>query len=547
MPYVLPAGAGLIAFAAGLCAQSPPAGDRDVILRSNTRVVEIDVTVRDAQGKPVPDLTKDDFTITDDGKSRSFSIFSANRFAPSDGNAALQENSAPAPPLLPPNTFTNAGPAAHPLTNHSTVLLLDAVNGWSDNFALASRAVRGMLNKVPADEKIALYALTKHRGLAILQQYTLDRAALANAMAKYTPEWMCPAPSGFNGNDDGMHEDTHTREDTRNKHSPTESSAPPPPRSVCRNLNAMQMDVDAVRASLDSLAQILRNQPGRKSVFWVTQGFPPSLLRGDQAWDRTVSRLNDANIEVNTVDSNGIDGPPRFWGAGGTLTLIGLAERTGGTAYHHRNDLDAALATGITGSRAGYYLLGFYLTEVDGRYHQLKVHVTRPNLRLNYRQGYSAADEAQQDRSKKNMDLTAALLNPAGSREIGITASLVVNPAGPPGTVNVRMILNPEALSLKPGAHGKTVNVKILFVETNAASGVVGRQSVTGRFEIVSAAQAAAFERQGVTVEQVLLLPADAVLLSIVVQDARSGTTGSLTVPLGKVAPGGRPPPKAAR
>jgi hypothetical protein len=37
----------------------------------------------------------------------------------------------------------------------------------------------------------------------------------------------------------------------------------------------MQLAADSVRLSLKALAQKLRTQPGRKSVFWMTQGFPP--------------------------------------------------------------------------------------------------------------------------------------------------------------------------------------------------------------------------------------------------------------------------------
>src|ERR1035438_10251230 len=205
-----------------------------------------------------------------------------------------------------------------------------------------------MLNKVPADERIALYVLAKHRGLGILQDYTLDRSLLRAAMDKFVPEWMCPAPP-IPG-DDGM----------------TQWGSARSKLGECRDLKSMYPDVESFRSSLNALANALRSQPGRKSVFWVTQGFPPSLLRQDQAWDQTISKLNDANVEVNAVDSNGLGGPAMYWGPGGTLTIMQLAERTGGTAYYHRNDIDGALTEEIADSRTGY-TLGFYLTEIDGR------------------------------------------------------------------------------------------------------------------------------------------------------------------------------------
>jgi hypothetical protein len=46
-------------------------------LRTETRVVEIDVSVRDSHGAPVTGRTKDDFIVKDAGTPRSISIFSA--------------------------------------------------------------------------------------------------------------------------------------------------------------------------------------------------------------------------------------------------------------------------------------------------------------------------------------------------------------------------------------------------------------------------------------------------------------------------------------
>jgi VWFA-related protein len=511
-----------MALAVTLPAQSPSGPGGDLILRSNTHVVQIDVSVRDAHGKPVDDLGKGDFTVTDNGKPRPFSIFTVTRPTPS-GDAA-PEVSAPATPQLPPNTFTNMGQPPHPPSTHSTVLLLDGIDGWFDNFALARKGVLGMLTKVPADEKIALYVIAKHRGLAILQDYTLDRAMLLAAMDKFVPEWMCPAPASLSGADDGMHDGTlGPSAQSRIKF------------AECRDVKTMSADVEIVRASFDALANALRSQPGRKSVFWVTQGFPPSLLRQDQSWNQTISKLNDGNVAVNTVDSNGLGGPAGYWGPGGTLSMMQLAERTGGTAYYHRNDLDAALAEGIEDARTGY-TLGFYVTEIDGRYHHLKVSVNRPNLQLNYRQGYYAVDELKPDRSQKTAELTEALLNPGSSSEIGITATLRVKKDGPRGAVTISLKLTPDALSLKAGKTGKTGKVKELFVERNAAGKVVGQQPFLSQFEIGLQRQAA-FTSHGITIEQTIQLPPGAVSLSIIVQDAGNGRMGSLTVPLEKVTP----------
>src|ERR1017187_9560976 len=78
-----------------------------VKIRSDVRIVEVDVTVRDAQGKPVAGLEAKDFTIIDNGKPRPFTIFNSNGGAP-DTSSSIRQSASPvgstprAP--LPPNT-----------------------------------------------------------------------------------------------------------------------------------------------------------------------------------------------------------------------------------------------------------------------------------------------------------------------------------------------------------------------------------------------------------------------------------------------------------
>jgi len=45
------------------------------VIRSNSRVVQIDVTVKDGQGRPISGLAATDFQVTDNGKQRAIPIF----------------------------------------------------------------------------------------------------------------------------------------------------------------------------------------------------------------------------------------------------------------------------------------------------------------------------------------------------------------------------------------------------------------------------------------------------------------------------------------
>jgi VWFA-related protein len=384
--------------------------------------------------------------------------------------------------------------------------------------------------------------ISKGEGLIILQNYTTDRARLLDAITRYIPRAMCTEPPDYAAPvDPGL---------------PVGSLAPPTKKNSAeddavarmaalkavtgvpgcvtpgpRGLDLRASAAESVRTSFSALAAQLARQPGRKSVFWVSQGFPITVLDGETAptWNKTFSALNDANVAVNVVDNNGIMGPKRMWGGGAVPAMKQIADATGGRLYFDTNGLDDALAGGIADSRSTC-VLGFYLTDVDGKYHELKVSVDRPGTALNYRQGYYSIDTPKVDPAQKKVDLAAALLNPTDSTAVGIEATLDMKPRA----LNVRVRLDPETLSLQPGDTGQSGKVEALFVEFNAAGREVGRISAATPFQITPENRET-YESRGIVMVQSIPLAADAVKLSIIVRDTASGRVGSLAVPLDKV------------
>jgi VWFA-related protein len=509
-------------------------------LRTETRLVQIDVTVRDSKGKPVEDLTKSDFTVTDNGKPRSFTIFNVNgdrspASAPSDAEA-VKPAVLPVRPTLPPNTFTNTS-SSPPPEGHSTIILLDGISTCLDTSVWARQGVVGLMTKVPSDERIAIYVLQKGDGLGLLQDYTTDRTRLSDAVDHFIPRGLVGCILGVEGSED-MNEFHNVKSPP--KRAPGPGGPPPPNASQATSRERseeIQRTSEAVRLSLQALAEKLRLLPGRKNVFWVTRGFPPVQLRdmNKMAWEKTFAALNDANIAVNTVDDNTLFGPPRGF-AGAISMMQQVAEETGGQAYFHRNDLDVAMASGIADSRHSY-TLGFYLTEIDGNYHDLKVHVDRPGLELNYRRGYLAQTETVRDVSARKSDLAAALFNPQDATGLGITASLDVTPGKPRSMLNAHLRLDPAALSLRQSPGGWMGKVEEMFIELNAEGHEVARISETKQFQI-DAAYKQTFDIQGGKLTQAIELAPGAVKLSIVVRDMASGRVGSLTIPLEKLVQG---------
>ena len=498
-------------------------------LRTDTHMVEVDVSVRDSRGRPVEDLKAADFTLTDNGKVRPITVFSATRNPASSDALPAEADHVP----FARRVFSNRTASWRAPAVHSTIILLDGINGWFDNFNMARQGVLELLSTVAADENVALYALVNGIGMIVLQDYTRDKSRLASAVANFIPRGMHAAPPYLPEGAEGLMEDLR----------PGGGALRPNDYRFASELEkqaALLIASEDVRKSFEALAKKLRSIPGRKSVFWVTQGFPPSVLRDiHQAdWNNTLTDLNDANIALNTVDSNGLGGPPRYWGPGAILTMQQLAERTGGQSYFQRNDLGNALASGVAASRTNY-VLGFYVTALDGKYHELKVRVARPGLELRHRHGYYARSDGTPARDTKETPLDAELLNPGASNGVGIVAKYEIVPGDPRATLKVYMTLAPEGLTVTKSEAGYRGRIDELFVVSDRYGRTGWRLSHENQFTI-RPEFVEMFDAKGVTMTQVIPMAAGATKLTVVVRDTKSGRVGSLVIPLEADVPEGQ-------
>jgi len=466
-------------------------------MHAEARVVQIDVVVTDSEGNPVGDLSKEDFTIRDEGKPRAIDIFSINHSQPD----------VPVAPSLqspPPSVLSNRNLGPPTLQGHSTVIVLDQLNVAHDSnrtpFQTAADAqlqVTRLMGKVSPDERIALYITALREGLVLLQDYTTDRTLLLQRLKSYIPRGMSTPP------------ETH----------PDKPGAGGSPRRDPNAVPARETEMLAedassdTRLTLQALAEHLALVSGRKNVFLVRGSGPPLLMHGmfQQAWDKTVDALNEANVAVNTWQGE-------------------LAERTGGQSWHESYDLDAIMARQIAATRTTY-TLGFYLSDQDrdDKVHALAVQANRPGLRLYYRQSYYAGNTQLPGASTQKGELQSVLLNQVDSTGIGITARFDVHPGTPRGTVNLRLNLDPATLSLQQVDTGWTGKVDEMFIELSASGDTLAKISDTKQFEMTAASRA---DRQGVMWPQSLPLVPGATKITIVVRDAKTGRLGSLTIPL---------------
>lgn len=400
-------------------------------IRVDTREVDVDVTVVDAKGAPVLDLTRDDFTILDDGKPRAIESYSVVRDFPPI-SALPSTSPLHLPVSVPAGPVTPAEGASH-----STAILLDQVNAFFEDAASARGKVLSLMAKLPPDERVAIYVIARRQDLVLLHDYTTDHELLRKTLAEWTPVGMNPEQlSTF----------PYTQDAARNYYVPglpppivppqSATSSPPggaaPAFDPSSELDLMwRQNSEQARTSFQKLAEQLAQVPGRKTLFWITQTFPATYMTGINkfGWDKTITALNRANVAVNVVDTRGLlTCPPAACAVNdptrGTFTTMRqVAERTGGKAWIGRNDMDDAILEGIVASRA-VYSLRFTLrdAERDNRFHSIKVKVARPGVDLFYRQGYSSETSGA---SAPSTDLVAGKIE-GKDLEVRVAASSTV-------------------------------------------------------------------------------------------------------------------------
>ena len=146
----------------------------------------------------------------------------------------------------------------------------------------------------------------------------------------------------------------------------------------------MYQRVAVTLQALKTLAGNISDAPGVKSIVWITGGFP-QIQSYNRAIKRALNRINEANVAIYPVDARGL---MLSSGVRNIGTLEQFANATGGEAYYNRNDVSTLIEMASEASRSAY-MVGFYLSDNDRGFHELKVQVNRRGAELHYRRSYS--------------------------------------------------------------------------------------------------------------------------------------------------------------
>jgi len=519
--------------------QPPP------VFRVATRLVQVNVVVHDRHGQPVADLKQEDFAIVERGKPQTISFFEV---------VAADKPAAPSAPL-PPHVFTNVVARQAGVPTNVTVILVDLLNTSLVDQHYARRALVNFLGQIQPQDRVSLYALG-HRSLTLLHDYTTDASSLVDRLRKTRGE----VPSQL----DASTVNTDSQEALR-------------ALGLDELADANQIEADFFTAnrvtqtlsSLEAIAQHLAGVPGRKNLIWLSGGFPLTIgfdempaigsTRDQRTFtvemDAAMRALNNAGVAVYPVDARGLMGMPGFSADTRTAptprsiaaglravhtpieTMQEIAERTGGRAAYNTNDLASAVRRAIDDARVTY-IVGYYPADEaqDGKFRNIKVTVSRPNLDVRYRKGYFAMRPVDTSDKTRKAEMRAAVWSPLESTAVAINARADLVDAPAPNTVTVFVQIDPATVSFRKEGDRWKAELDIVYVQKDDHGSLKG-EGLTDRLSLaLTDATYADVVKRGIIRQQRFPRQPGAVNLRIVVRDADTGSTGSVTVPFDRIS-----------
>ena len=397
------------------------------VFRSGTELVLVNVVVRDKSGAVVRNLTRDDFSVTEDDRPQTISSFDFEELDKLNADATPREDAQPIlpakPAARPAEIAASTAPAAAKIDMHGRrliVLFFDLSSMQPEEVTRAAKAAHDYVDtKLSPADLIAVASFST--SLEVPQDFTADREQLGAAIDGF-------GGNGANGFEAGGTGDVDDTADNGNAFNADDTEF---------NI----FNTDRRLEALQSLADALSGIEQKKSVIYFSSGMSQQGQDNQVELRRTTDRLNRANVSLYASDMRGLQanvpggdatqgsrrGTAAFTGATVTNqvrgqaasqdTLTTMAEDTGGRAFFDANTFGQVFDR-VVADTSAYYVLGYSSTNAarDGRFRRIKVRLKRTDLKLEYRSGYYAprdfAHSTKDDREQQLQDQLMSDLPP---------------------------------------------------------------------------------------------------------------------------------------
>jgi len=570
---MLPTLTGSLALSLSTFAQSSrpakPSPSPDEVIRVETNLAQTDVIVVDKKGQVVSGLKPPDFELRVDEKIQPITAFDEVISGSSIEGKGLDST-----PALKANAKASAAENPEQRSRPFIFFFVDDVHLSADGFTRARSLLMDFLNnQMKPNDRVAIVSTSGQIGF--LQQLTDNKSVLREAIARlaprYDPEAM-PATHVIISEADANMVANHSDRGLFGYL----VAATMQEYQMSNPLNAIMMVKNRVNQinqqgkiaeylTLIALENLIRSTaplPGRKVVFFVSDGFVVDLKRSNGAL--IIQRVAERSAAVGAV-VYALDTRANVFGAAADVSrndypdfststtwrslvenkapqepLETLADQTGGRAYLNSN----ALADGVSDAlaeNASYYLLGW---RPDGKQQagrsNIEVRVTgRRDLKVRTRRRYFDLSQSQPTRAQTSAtsspenELKSALGSLYPRRDVPTTVSAVITSTDKDRALEVSMRIDGSMLSFEGAKEPAVVDVLGAAIDDRGVCSTFKQKLDVPR-------DVAARDRF-VQWKRVLPLPPGLYQVRVAVRDRRSGRVGSamtwIEIPKPEVAP----------
>ena len=396
--------------------------DSAATFKIRVNLVQVRVIVRDSSGKPIDNLTRQDFLLYDQGKLQTISNFSVEtaqtRLQRAAALAKTQEDAS-----LTADASGNKPPV---LPERFVALVFDDTHLSLQDATFARSQAGRFLDSTAVTDRVGIYTSSGQNTL----EFTADKAALHRAILGVVPRPLSPQAMGAE-----CPEVTHYMADQiENKHDPTAQAVAIEETIQCqfngdetkkaqassivqsavlRALSAGDIENEFTYRHLEDVLRRLSNMPGERIMLLVSPGFLLTTQYLDESG--VIDRANRTNVVINTLDARGLYTPEVMgdisrpssdsYRTAGQKTMYRVASQqenqyvlgdlaygTGGTFFHNSNDLQGGLQLAGLAPEVSYVLaFSPQNRKMDGQYHLLRVELAKKlKYSVQARRGYYA-------------------------------------------------------------------------------------------------------------------------------------------------------------
>lgn len=374
---------------------------QDATFKSDTKLVIVDLTVRDKSGRPITSLTKDDVEILEDGVRQEIRVFELQKLGgepltplsfTSREPKTIEERAAPPKPAV-------AAPAAGPIRYQDRRLLCMFFDMTSmqppDQLRAQEAAIKFLQSQMTTSDLVEIMTYTT--SIKVVQEWTDDRETLITALRKLTiGEGSDLADLASTSGDEGDDSGSFAADETE--------------------FNIF--NTDRKLTALEDAARKLSILPEKKAMIYFSSGIGKTGVENQSQIKATVNAAVRANVAFYPVDARGLvalvpggdasQASPRGTGIisgskqqglrnsfnDSQETLVTIAADTGGKAMLDTNDLTMGIRQAQEDINS-YYIVGYYSKNetADGKYRRIDVKLSNKSLsaKLDFRRGYYAA------------------------------------------------------------------------------------------------------------------------------------------------------------